>query len=153
MRNLFRSTGFILAATVAGLAMSESAQAQHTASPEGAQVYFISPQDGDVVSNPVTVVFGLIGMGVAPAGTEKENTGHHHLFIDTPPLGEGEDGAAELTEAIPSDDHHKHFGGGQTQATLELAPGQHTLQLVLGDRNHIPHNPPVTSEVITITVK
>ena len=127
--------------------------AQDTPAPEGAGVYFIGLEDGSTVTSPLTVVFGLEGMGVAPAGTEKENTGHHHLLIDRPPLGEGPDGAEELSNPLPSDDNHKHFGGGQTQVTLELPPGAHTLQLVLGDMNHIPHNPAVTSEVITINVE
>ena len=124
------------------------ALAGETPSPAGAEVYFISPQDGATVSSPVTVRFGLKGMGVAPAGVEKENTGHHHLLIDTdPPTG------AALDEPIPADDHHKHFGGGQTETSLDLAPGTHTLQLLLGDWSHIPHNPPVMSQKITITVK
>lgn len=80
-------------------------------------------------------------------------TGHHHLFIDRPPLGEGEDGADELANGIPADKHHKHFGGGQTEATLELAPGKHTLLLVLGDAGHAPHSTPIVSDVITITVE
>ena len=92
-------------------------------------------------------------MGVAPAGTEKENTGHHHLLIDRPPMGQGEDGPDELSYGIPSDENHMHFGGGQTEVTLELAPGSHTLQLVLGDLGHVPHATPIMSEVITITVK
>ena len=153
MRHIFRSSGLVAAAAVAGLAMSQSALAQDTPAPEGAEAYFISPHDGDTVSSPVTVRFGLKGMGVAPAGTEKENTGHHHLLIDTPALGQGEDGAAELTEAIPADDHHVHFGGGQTETTLDLAPGEHTLQLVVGDKNHFPLVPPVASQVITVTVE
>jgi len=109
-------------------------------------VYFISPADGDQVSNPVTVRFGLSGMGVAPAGTDKANTGHHHLLIDvdgTPPAG----------QPLPSDAQHKHFGGGQTETSVELTPGKHTLQLVLGDMNHVPHEPPVMSEKITIEVE
>ena len=117
-----------------------------TPAPEGARAYIVTPADGSVVSSPVTVVFGLEGMGVAPAGVEKANTGHHHLLIDVrdvPPAG----------QPIPADDQHKHFGGGQTQVSVELAPGQHTLQLVLGDQNHVPHEPPVISERITITVK
>ncbi len=124
-----------------------------TASTDGAMVYFVLPTDGATVSSPVTVVFGLSGMGVAPAGTEKDGTGHHHLLIDRPPLGEGEFGAEEFELAISSDDNHKHFGGGQTETTLDLAPGQHTLQLVLGDAGHVPHDPAVTSGVITITVE
>ncbi|MCV6591732.1 MAG: DUF4399 domain-containing protein [Silicimonas sp.] len=128
------------------------AVAQETASPEGARVYFVNLEDGATVTSPVQVVFGLSGMGVAPAGTEKENTGHHHLFVNRPPLGQGEDGAEELDYGLPADDNHLHFGGGQTETVLELAPGTHTLQLVLGDAGHVPHVPPVASEVITITV-
>lgn len=119
--------------------------AQETPSAEGARLYFISPSDGDVINGPVTVRFGLIGMGVAPAGIEKDGTGHHHLIINTqlPPFDEN----------IPLDDNHMHFGGGQTEVTISLAPGKHTLQLLLGDQNHLPHLPPVFSSVINITVK
>ena len=134
-------------------ALSVPANAGETPSPEGAEVYFIDLSDGMEVTSPVTVKFGLKGMGVAPAGTEKEKTGHHHVLLNRPPLGEGEDGVDELEYGIPADENHIHFGGGQTETTLDLPPGTHTLQLVLGDLNHIPHNPPVTSEVITITVK
>ena len=111
-----------------------------------AQVYIISPADGAVVTNPVTVRFGLKGMGVAPAGVDKPNTGHHHLLVDV----------AELPAAgspIPADANHIHFGGGQTQTTLELPPGKHTLQLIMGNHYHVPHDPPVLSKPITITVK
>jgi hypothetical protein len=127
--------------------------AQDTPAPEGAGVYFVNLENGSTVSGPVTVIFGLEGMGVAPAGTEREHTGHHHIFLNRPPLGEGEEGAEELLYGIPADDNHIHFGGGQTQVTLELEPGEHTLQLVLGDLNHVPHVPPVASEQITITVE
>lgn len=137
----------------AGLLMSTSLWAQGTPAPENASVYFIGLEDGDTVSSPVTVVFGLEGMGVAPAGTEKENTGHHHLLLNRPPIGEGEEGAEELEYGLPADDNHIHFGGGQTQTTIDLPAGTHTMQLVLGDLNHIPHSPPVASEVITIIVK
>ena len=137
----------------AGLLMSTSLWAQGTPAPENAQVYFIGLEDGDTVSSPVTVVFGLEGMGVAPAGTAKENTGHHHLLLNRPPIGEGEEGAEELEYGLPADDNHIHFGGGQTQTTIDLPAGTHTMQLVLGDLNHIPHSPPVASEVITIIVK
>lgn len=116
-----------------------------TPAPEGAKVYFIAPLDGAEVSSPVTVKFGLSGMGVAPAGVEKAKTGHHHLLIDVDTV--------DLENALPADDNHKHFGGGQTEATINLAPGKHTLQLLLGDHNHIPHKPTVMSEKITITVK
>ncbi|WP_050605099.1 DUF4399 domain-containing protein [Ruegeria sp. 6PALISEP08] len=124
-----------------------------TPSNPDAKVYFVNLSDGDTVQSPVTVVFGLSGMGVAPAGTEKENTGHHHLLIDRPPIGEGEDGADELAFGLPADDNHLHFGGGQTEVTLDLPAGQHTLQLVLGDAGHAPHATPIVSEVITINVE
>jgi len=139
----------ILAAT---LLAASPVFAQSMSSP-GAEVYFVAPQDGATVSSPVTVIFGLKGMGVAPAGIEKDGTGHHHLLIDRPPLGEGPDGADEAEYGLPSDGNHRHFGGGQTEATLDLAPGNHTLQLVLGDAGHVPHKPPVVSGVITITVE
>lgn len=117
-----------------------------TPSPEGAQVYIISPTDGMAVNSPVTVKFGLKGMGVAPAGIDKQNTGHHHLLIDVSDYLAGD-------KPLPADANHKHFGGGQTEATIELSPGKHTLQLIMGDNNHIPHDPPVMSEKITIIVK
>jgi len=116
-----------------------------TPAPEGARVYFIGLEAGDTVSNPVVVRFGLSNMGVAPAGVEREFTGHHHLLIDT-----------ELANAnlpVPADDQHRHFGGGQTEVSIELPPGEHTLQLVLGDHLHIPHDPPVMAERIEITVE
>ncbi|MEX0317994.1 MAG: DUF4399 domain-containing protein [Ruegeria sp.] len=144
----------ILIASIAACLLSAPVFAGgETPSNPDAQVYFVNLSDGDTVTSPVTVVFGLNGMGVAPAGTEKENTGHHHLLIDRPALGEGEDGADELSYGIPSDDNHLHFGGGQTEVTLELAPGSHTLQLVLGDHGHVPHATPIVSDVITITVE
>lgn len=111
------------------------------------EVYIISPADGDESEGPVTVLFGLKGMGVAPAGVEKENTGHHHLLIDR-----DEPSKEELGETLPADDHVVHFGGGQTQTTLELKPGEHTLQLLLADHNHVPHKPAILSDQITITV-
>lgn len=113
--------------------------------PDGAEVYIISPAAGETVTSPVTVVFGLAGMGVAPAGIDKENTGHHHLIINAP--------LPDPSLPIPADDNHKHFGKGQTQTTIELAPGKHTLQLLLGNFIHVPHADPVTSDVIEITVK
>ena len=111
-----------------------------------AEVYFIQPADGAVVSQDFTVVFGLKNMGVAPAGTERKNTGHHHILIDTDTL-------PDLTMPLPATDKIKHFGGGQTETKLSLAPGKHTLQLVLGNHAHIPHKKPVISKKITITVK
>ena len=113
---------------------------------KGAKVYFLSPQDGDVVTSPVTVRFGLSGMGVAPAGVDRAKTGHHHLLIDLESL-------PDMTKSIPSDSNHRHFGGGQTEVVLDLTPGEHSLQLLLGDYAHRPHNPPVVSERIKIQVK
>ncbi|MEJ2760909.1 MAG: DUF4399 domain-containing protein [Gammaproteobacteria bacterium] len=133
-----RLTLFILF-TLAGTAFAA------TPAPDNAQAYIITPRDGETVHNPVTVRFGLKNMGVAPAGVDVANTGHHHLLIDT--------GTPPLDRPVPSDAHHRHFGGGQTETTLELAPGTHTLQLLLGDKNHIPHDPPVMSERITIHVE
>lgn len=140
------------AMALAGLSSSyiATAVAQDSKSAAGAKVYFVNLKDGETVSNPVIVKFGLSGMGVAPAGLQGDptaNTGHHHLLIDTKIEGEG------LKGLIPADEKHVHFGKGQTEASLTLPPGQHTLQLVLGDWTHIPHDPPVMSERITITVK
>lgn len=116
------------------------------APPPNAFVYIISPKDGDTVTNPFRVQFGLSGMGVAPAGVDRPNTGHHHLLIDVnEPL--------DPNEPIPQDKTHLHFGAGQTEARIELPPGKHTLQLVLGDAKHYPFNPPVISKKITIMVK
>lgn len=148
-----KAAAFALALMAAPIAFAPPAVAQDTAANPDAALYFIDLEDGATVSSPLTVRFGLSGMGVAPAGTEKEMTGHHHLFVDRPPLGEGEMGADEMTTAIPSDDNHRHFGGGQTETTIELAPGEHTLQLVLGDWSHVPHTPPVTSDRITVMVE
>ncbi|MEZ5938003.1 MAG: DUF4399 domain-containing protein [Hyphomonadaceae bacterium] len=113
----------------------------------GPAVYFVNLKDGDTVKSPVRVIFGLTGMGIAPAGIEKENTGHHHLLIDTQLSEE------EMQYAIPNDAQHKHFGGGQTETVLDLPPGQHTLQLMLGDKNHELFDPPIMSDLITITVE
>jgi uncharacterized protein DUF4399 len=118
-----------------------------TPAPSDAKVYFIDLKDGDTVTSPVTIRFGLTGMGIAPAGTEIPNTGHHHLIIDDKIEGEA------LNEAIPMDEKHLHFGKGQTEAAVTLPKGQHTLQLVLGDWTHVPHKPPVMSERITVTVE
>lgn len=137
----------IVAAAVA-VAFAAPAWAGDTPSPEGASVYIINLSDGDRAQNPVTIQFGMRGMGVAPAGVEKESTGHHHLLIDTPMLT-----GDALNDPIPADENHRHFGGGQTEVTLELPAGTHTLQLLAGDHNHIPHDPPVMSEAITITVE
>jgi len=123
---------------------SGMAYAAGTPSAQGAKVYIVTPQNGAAVTSPFKVVFGLNGMGVAPAGTDKENTGHHHLVIDS-------DSLPDFTK--PMGPEVKHFGGGQTETLLTLEPGKHTLLLILGDKNHVPHNPPLVSEKITVTVK
>jgi hypothetical protein len=116
-----------------------------TPAPADAMAYIVSPAHGEVVGTRVKVVFGLTGMGVAPAGVDKPNTGHHHLLIDT--------GLPDLDKPIPADDQHRHFGGGQTEAVIELTPGKHTLQLLLADYAHTPHSPPVMSQQITVIVR
>lgn len=143
--NLLRAALPLLCSLLAYTA-SHAGPLPATPAPVGAKVYFIDLEDGAVLSNPVTIRFGLSGMGIAPAGIVKENTGHHHLLIDVEALP-----AMDLP--LPNDDRHRHFGGGQTEITLELAPGKHSLQLLLGDSNHIPHQPPVLSEKITVEVK
>ncbi len=108
------------------------------------KVYFINLQNGDVLKSPFLVQFGLSGKGVAPAGVEVPNTGHHHLLINVDEL--------DFTVPIPSSKQHLHFGLGQTETSLNLPIGKHKLQLVLGDKYHIPHSPPLVSEIIEITV-
>ena len=137
----------IAAAFAMMLSTATFALAGETAAPADAKVYFINLKDGDTVASPVTIRFGLSGMGIAPAGTEIPNTGHHHLIIDAKIEGEA------LNETIPADEHHIHFGKGQTEATVTLPKGDHTLQLVLGDGSHIPHKSPVMSERITVHVE
>jgi len=123
-----------------GLLLSSAARADHPT------VYIISPAHGEVVSSPVQIRFGLRGMGVAPAGVDKANTGHHHLLIDLTEL-------PALDQPVPSDANHRHFGKGQTEVEVALESGEHTLQLLLGDMGHMPHNPAVVSEKITINVE
>ena len=115
-----------------------------TAAPANAMVYFINVKDGDTVKSPFKIQFGLSGMGVAPAGVEKANTGHHHLMVDAP--------LPPLDQPIPNDFNHLHFGAGQTEAQVTLPLGQHTLQLLLGYENHVAHEPPVYSKPIHVTV-
>jgi hypothetical protein len=134
-----------LAAVPLALAQTPAGSLERTPSPAGAEAYIISPKDGAKVHGPVLVQFGLKGMGIAPAGIKMENTGHHHLLIDT-------EAPADLGAPLPTTDKIMHFGKGQTETTLHLPPGKHTLQLLLGDQNHVPHNPPVMSKKITITV-
>jgi hypothetical protein len=130
----------------ASLAITGAALAQErTMAPDDAVAYIVSPTDGETVSNPVTVVFGLKGMGVAPAGIDRADTGHHHLLIDVD--------LPFMDEPIPANENHVHFGGGQTEVQINLPPGEHGLQLLLGDLGHIPHDPPVVSEKVTIVVE
>jgi hypothetical protein len=133
--------------TIALLSTIAVARAGETPAPANAKVYFINLKNGDTVTSPVTVRFGLSGMGIAPAGTQVADTGHHHLIIDDKVEGDA------LNEAIPMDEHHLHFGKGQTEASVNLPKGTHTLQLVLGDWSHIPHKQPVMSERITVNVE
>jgi hypothetical protein len=116
-----------------------------TASPPGARVFFVAPADGDTVANPVRIEFGLEGMSVVAAGDNTPHSGHHHLIIDA--------GLPDAGMPIPANDNYIHFGDGSTATEVTLEPGQHTLQLLLGDHTHIPHDPPVVSETITITVE
>jgi hypothetical protein len=121
------------------------AMADQMPAPAGAEVYLIAPKNGATVKSPVTVVFGLKNAGIAPAGIKFDNTGHHHLLVDT-------DLPADLTQPLPANEHVRHFGKGQTETMLELPPGKHTLQLVLADYTHTPFTPNVISKQITITV-
>jgi hypothetical protein len=135
-------------AVVIVAAAATPAVAQPSKAPAGAAAYFVNLHDGDIVTSPFKVVFGLSPtMGVAPAGTEKENVGHHHLLIDTRLTPQ------ELTQPITVDEQHVHFGKGQTETMVTLPPGRHTLQIMLGDWTHTPFDPPVQSEVITVKVK
>ena len=144
---MFALAFFILSAalvTSGGASAQSAARGGPTPSPPGAKEYFVDLKDGAVIGPKTTIHFGLHGMGIAPASSDKANSGHHHLLIDTelPPLD----------KPIPNDKNHLHFGGGQTEVELNLPPGPHTLQLLLGDANHIPHSPPVMSERIHVTV-
>jgi hypothetical protein len=133
----------LVAASVAGPAI---AQLPKNKAPDNAAVYFQSPKDGDTVTSPFTVRFGLKGMGIAPAGVNQPNTGHHHLLVDLEKV-------PDFNAALPVTENVRHFGAGQTETELTLPSGKHTLQLVLGDYLHIPHEKPVVSEKITITVQ
>jgi hypothetical protein len=115
-----------------------------TPSPAGAAVYFVGLKDGDTIPTKSTIHFGLRGMGVAPAGSDRVNSGHHHLMIDVP--------TPALNTEIPNDFQHLHFGAGQTETDITLTPGEHTLQLVFGDKNHVPHSPPLMSDRIKVKV-
>jgi hypothetical protein len=144
----FKLGGLVLGSIMAAsITISSGIVFAETASPPGAAAYIINLKDGDTVSSPFKVQFGLTGMGVAPVGTQTDKTGHHHLVIDSAMTAE------QLKAPVPADAQHVHFGGGQTEAMVTLPPGSHTVQLVLADWSHIPHNPPVMSPVVTITVK
>jgi len=144
---MIRSSAAIALAAFAFAATAPALAQDRTPAPEGAYAYIVTPNDGETVSNPVTIRFGLSGMGIAPAGVEAEATGHHHLLINTGP-DEIDTGAP-----LPATEQIVHFGGGQTQTTMELPAGTHTLRLLLGDWSHVPHDPPVMSEPITVTVE
>ena len=143
MKSLLATCGLLAAVTLATPALAATPR---TPAPEGASVYLIEPANGASVAGTINVRFGLKGMGVAPAGTDVPATGHHHLLVDVAEL-------PGLDAPLPATDNIRHFGKGQTETELTLPPGQHTLQLLLGDQNHVPHQPPVLSEKITITVK
>ncbi len=129
-------------------ALAQAQGLERISAPDEARVYFITPDDGDTVTSPVTVRFGLKGMGVAPAGVDQQGTGHHHLLIDV-----DEAHMPPMDMPLPTSEQVVHFGGGQTEIDIELEPGKHTLQLLLGDHRHVPHDPAVISRKITITVE
>jgi hypothetical protein len=139
------STDTAAAPEAAAVTSPEAVGLPRTGSAEGASVFFITPQDGSAVGSSIHVEFGIAGMEVVKAGDNQPNSGHHHLLIDT--------GLPDVNLPIPADEHHIHFGDGSTVTDISLAPGQHTLQMLLGDYLHIPHEPPLVSEVITITVE
>jgi len=140
--------------SAAGTAADTDEHAEHTPAtpaiartraPAGATVFIDSPKEGDLVANPVRVVFGVTGVTVTPVDQPVENGGHHHLLIDT--------SLASAGVAIPTDAKHLHFGKGETETTVELSPGAHTLQLVLGDQRHVPFDPVVASQKVNIVVR
>jgi len=146
MKRLWLACALSLAGFAGASMAADAPGLPTTKAPAGAEVYIISPKDGATVGENVTVRFGLKGMGVAPAGVDKEKTGHHHLLVDVKDL-------PSAGQPIPKDETHLHFGGGQTETTLTLKPGTHTLQLELADQNHIPFDPALVSKKITIHVK
>jgi hypothetical protein len=145
MRTIPPITALLLSIFICIAAAQEAAEPARTPAPEDAEAYIQSPAGGAEVTSPFTVRFGLRGLGVAPAGVELPNTGHHHLLIDV-------DDMPAFDRPLPATEQVVHFGLGQTQTELTLPPGEHTLQLLLGDWLHRPHEPPVVSERITITV-
>lgn len=145
LRDLERTLVGALVVLCLSTAAAADDRPARTPAPAGARVYFISPAPGETLKSPFTVRFGLSGMGVAPAGVQAANTGHHHILIDTP--------VPPLDQPIPADRHHVHYGGGFTETRLDLPPGTHTIQLLMGDDRHVPHDPPLLSEPLTITVQ
>ena len=137
--------GLLLSTLIMNSVAQEIPGLPRSPAPEGAEAYIQSPADGAVVTAPFTVRFGLRGVGVAPAGVQLPNTGHHHLLIDVTEM-------PSFGLPLPATENVRHYGLGQTETELELPPGEHTLQLLLGDWLHIPHEPTVISEVVTITV-
>ena len=138
-------SGYVTLALAMTLLLATKLNAQPQSATEGAKVYIIWPTDGQIIRRgKFWLRMGLSGVGVAPAGVDKPNTGHHHLLIDTelPPFD----------REIPNDKNHQHFGRGQTEARIELPPGRHTLQLLFADANHVPHNPPLYSSKISVIV-
>ncbi len=126
------------------LTAPSAARAQQQAMPEDARVHILWPEDGQAIRGAFWVRMGLSGAGIAPAGVAKAGTGHHHILVDAP--------LPPLDQPVPNDRNHLHFGLGQTEARLDLPPGRHTLQLLLADENHLPHQPPLYSKQITVTV-
>ena len=147
LRMTMKNGTFFLFFLAAAMSWNTAFAEEHfSESPPGAKAYIISPKNGEVVGKSFTVRFGLVNMGVAPAGVKLPNTGHHHLLIDL-------EGLPDMGKPLAFSENIRHFGGGQTETEITLAPGKHTLRLLLGNYLHIPHKPPVFSEKITVTVK
>ena len=143
LKEKFQYSNFLFFTILLSLTgMVQSSEPQQDIPPK---LYIISPADGSTLKNPIKIIFGLSGMGVAPAGVEMANTGHHHLLIDLNTL-------PDKNLPIPSDEKHRHFGAGQTETSINLTPGTHTLQLMLGDHYHMQHEKTVVSKKITISV-
>lgn len=143
MRSLLATCGLLAAVVLAAPAMAEIPR---TPAPADAAVSIVEPADGASVGQTFTVKFGLIGMAVAPAGSDAPASGHHHLLVDVSQM-------PAMDQPLPATENIRHFGKGQTETELTLPPGRHTLQLLMGDKNHVPHQPPVLSEKVTVTVK
>ena len=145
MKTITLIMGLLLCVSVGNSIAQDAPAMERAAAPDGADAYIQAPLDGTVVTSPFTVQFGLRGASVAPAGVQLPNTGHHHLLIDVTDM-------SSFDLPLPATDNVRHYGLGQTETELQLPPGEHTLQLVLGDWLHTPHQPPVMSEVVTVTV-